>query len=319
MKRLAATLKADSRSVVSAFHSDLSHGAAEDVNRMVAGMRLVLSLSALMAIYVDPTLPDRWASITYGAPVLYVLYSAGLYLLQVRDSSLSHPISTWSHWADVGSYLVLIALSSGTSSIFFYFFFFPILVASFRWGFASGLRVAIVSSVLFTVVGYATAPSRADFELNKLVLRPISLLVLGYTIAYWGSSETLLKRRLALLKEVGSVSNPRFGVNRTLGVILERLLVFYRARVCVFIMQDSNTGGFTLRRATDLDPQAGMQAEPLNAQITRQMLAFPVDCAIIYSRNWWPSGPTFYALDLTTRERSKANQYSPVFSQGNGG
>lgn len=37
---------------------------------------------------------------------------------------------------------MLISLSSGTSSIFF-FFFFPILVASFGWGFAEGLRMGL--------------------------------------------------------------------------------------------------------------------------------------------------------------------------------
>lgn len=143
-------------------------------SRMVAAMRVVLASSALVIIYVDPLEPDRFVSITYAALILYTLYSAGLYVLQVRYSPLSEPISSWSHWADVGWYLVLIALSSGTSSIFFFFFFFAILVASFRWGFASGLRVAIVSSVLFTLVGYTTAPSGQDFELNRFLLRPFT-------------------------------------------------------------------------------------------------------------------------------------------------
>lgn len=218
---------------------------------------------------------------TYGALILYVLYSASLYVLQVRYSSLSEFISSWSHWADAGWYLVLIALSGGTSSILFYFFFFAILVASFCWGFASGLRVAIVSSFLFTIVGYAAAPSGPDFELNRFLLRPIYLLVLGYLMAYWGGCEIALKRRLALLKEVSSLSNPRFGVDRTIGVILERLRAFYDAGACVLIMHDWDRGGCTLRRAGRHNPEAGMQAEPLTLQMRRRMLAFPADGALI--------------------------------------
>jgi len=121
---------------------------------------------------------------------------------------------------------MLISLSSGTSSIFFFFFFFPILVASFLGGFASGLRVVIVSSVLFTIIGYTTAPKGPQFELNRFLLRPIYLLVLGYMIAYWGGFEIEMRRRLGLLKEVSSISNPRFGINHTIGMVLQRLLKF---------------------------------------------------------------------------------------------
>jgi signal transduction histidine kinase len=276
---------------------------------MVAAVRLVLASSALVILYIDPSEPDRFVSITYGALLLYTLYSASLYVLQVRYSSLSEPISSWSHWADVGWYLVLIALSSGTSSIFF--FFFSILVASFHWGFASGLRVVIVSSALFTIVDYTTAPSGHNFELNRFLLRPIYLLVLGYIMAYWGGYEIVLKRRLALLKEVSLLSNPRFGIHRTIGVILERLRDFYDADACVLIMHDWDTGDFTLRRADRLNPEAGMRAEPLTAQMMRQMLAFPADCALVYngrSRNWLRSGPRFYAFDLATGEHSTEEQ-----------
>jgi signal transduction histidine kinase len=278
---------------------------------MIAAVRLVLASSALVIIYIDPSEPDRFVSITYGALLLYTLYSASLYVLQVRYSSLSESIPSWSHWADVGWYLVLIALSSGTSSIFFFFFFFSILVASFRWGFVSGLRVVIVSSVFFTMVGYATAPAGRNFELNRFLLRPIFLLVLGYMMAYWGGYEIGLKRRLALLKEVSSLSNPRFGVNRTLGVILERLRAFYDAGACVLVMQGWDTGDFTLRRADRLNPEAGMRAEPLTAQMMRQMLAFPADYALIYNsrpHNWLRSGPRFYAFDLATGEHSTEDQ-----------
>src|SRR4030095_15290804 len=99
-------------------------------------------------------------------------------------------------------YLLLVSLSSGTSSIFFFFFFFSIIVASFLWGFIEGLSVTIVAAVLCAAIGFAAAPSGTAFELNRLLLRPIYLVVLGYMIAYWGGFEIQLKRRLALLKEV---------------------------------------------------------------------------------------------------------------------
>ena len=46
--------------------------------RMVCLMRLVLSVSALAVIFVDPSEPDRLVAATYAALALYLLYSAAL-------------------------------------------------------------------------------------------------------------------------------------------------------------------------------------------------------------------------------------------------
>jgi hypothetical protein len=43
---------------------------------MICLMRLILALSALLIIYIDPAEPDRFVAITYVALVVYSLYSA---------------------------------------------------------------------------------------------------------------------------------------------------------------------------------------------------------------------------------------------------
>lgn len=282
----------------------LTTGAIDD--RMIATMRVTLAASALLIIYLDPSEPNRFVSITYAALILYTLYSAILAVLAFRQNRAARLVQAWSHWADVGWYLLLISLSSGTSSVFFFFFFFSILVASFRWGFASGLRVAIVSSILFSLIGYVAAPSGTAFELNRSLLRPIGLLVLGYMMAYWGGSEVTLKRRLALLKEITRLSNPRFGVNRTVAVIMEQLRTFYQADACLLILDDPDTGGHQLRRADRRGPQAGGLAERINGEAARQLLALPRECAVIYSGHfkWWSGRPLYYAFDISTGERT---------------
>ena|SRR5438105_12745162 len=99
-------------------------------------MRLILALSALIIIYIDPSEPDRFVAVTY--LIVYTVYSAILFILSLRrHNSLQ---VRRAHWIDIGCYLVLVALSSGTNSIFFFFFFFAILIASFRWGFKAGLE-----------------------------------------------------------------------------------------------------------------------------------------------------------------------------------
>ncbi len=266
---------------------------------MISLMRLILALSALLITYIDPSEPDRLVALTYGSLVVYSVYGGVLYYLSYRGGPRL-PLRI-SHWIDVGCFLILVALSSGTNSIFFFFFFFAILVASFRWGFKAGLRVTIVSTLFFTLIGYATAPHESIFELNRFLLRPVYLLVLGYMIAYWGGHEIKLKRRLNLLKEINLLANPRFGVEETIGALLERLRAFYAADDCWLIISDSDTDAPRLFRLSRSQTRDAVFGEPLPPKIAQSLLAPATNVGIFYQRpteKGLLSRESIYALDL---------------------
>ena len=246
--------------------------------RKLCLMRFVLALSALLITLLDPSEPDRLVTLTYAALVLYTVYSGLLYLIAARTGE--NPSSPMTTWIDVGSYLIIIALSSGTGSIFFFFFFFAILVASFRNGFESGLRVTLVSALLFAVVGYAT--STHEFELNRFLLRPIYLLVLGYMIAVWGGSELKLKRRLELLRSIGSSANPRFGIDQTMCVFMEAVRKFYQADTCLLVTQNPETLEYFLRRADRLKSDRAVGNERVAGEIGCQLAWLLGEEAVAY-------------------------------------
>ena len=251
--------------------------------RMIAIMRLVLASSALLIIYLDPSEPDRLVQVTYAALILYTLYSLLLLVLTLRGGDFIGSLGKLSHWIDVGWYLLLISLSSGTSSIFFFFFFFSILVASFRWGFREGLLVTVASTLLFTIIGYATATRGPDFELNRFLLRSTYLLALGYMISYWGGFGIKLLRRLALLKEVSLLSNPRFGVDRTLSMVLSRLCDFYDADQCLALIKNLETGQYHLHRARDKNVRAERESEIIDEELAYRLITLPADYSIVYN------------------------------------
>jgi signal transduction histidine kinase len=269
-------------------------------------MRFILALSALLITIVDPSEPDRLVEITYAALSLYTAYSAALYVAVRRFQAFQAALRKWTHWADVVWYIVLIGLSSGTSSVFFFFFFFAILVASFRWGFRPGLRVTVVSAILFTAVGFATAPKGPSFELNRFLLRPIYLFVLGYMMAYWGGYEITLKRRLALLKEVNTLANPRFGVDRTTGWLVERLRSFYDADSCLLVTADAATKEHFIRRAGRDDPEQAVSNQAVPQKLAQRLLALPASYAVVYSskpRVWWSIHARVRIYDIGSRAR----------------
>ncbi len=258
-------------------------------SRMITGMRLVLAVAALAITSIDPTEPSRFAAATYSVLALYVFYSLALHLLCLKGTEFPVPVQYALHWIDVAFYVALIGLSNGTNSIFFVLFFFCIIVASFRWGFAPGMRVTIVSVVLYVIVGYAARPPTPEFDLSRFILRTSALPVLGYMIAHWGGYELRLKRRLALLKEISTLSNPRFGIDRTLGANMERLRAFHGADHCVTVLSAADEARFYLRRATTENPEVAMHAEPVPAELANKLLSFGEAEAVCFRLgiSWW--------------------------------
>ena len=251
--------------------------------RMISAMRLVLASVALLVIYIDPSQPDRLVELTYFLLVLYTVYSGAIYVLSLV-SPQSLPLSLL-HWFDLAWYIGLIALSSGTNSIFFFFLFFAILVASFRWGFASGLRMTIAATLLFAIVGYVSAPPEPQFELNRFLLRPAYLLVLGYMIAYWGGSEVTLKRRLQFLKDITSLSNPRFGIDRTISWAMGQLRSFYDADACLLIQPAGRKSSSRLTRVSREGPESVTSPKQTIDAAARLLLSPSPDQAMIYGNH----------------------------------
>ncbi|MGE3536482.1 MAG: GAF domain-containing sensor histidine kinase [Candidatus Tectimicrobiota bacterium] len=255
--------------------------------RVIAVMRLMLALLALLSTYVDPVDTTHYVDATYTVLGLYLCYSLSLCCAPVRQHPLLARVPAY--WLDIGWYIALIGVSKGTNSIFFFFLFFAISVASFQWGFSAGFRAALVATLLFTSIGFAMAPEEPEFARNSFLLRPASLLVLGYMIACWGGTETTLRRRLALLKDVGALSNPRFGVDRTFGTLMERLRAFYDADTCLLVMTELPGGAHTLRRVSRHAPGSEGRAARLSPEVARLLLVPPPTQALVsgsVSRAW---------------------------------
>lgn len=255
----------------------LSTESAED--RTVSALRLALGAASLAAVAIDPPDPARHVAALYGVLAAYVALGILLYAAGVFSDGWRRTSHLYIHWVDVAWYLPMVALSGGSNSLFFVLFFFPILVSAFRSGFKAGMTTALVASLLFSLVSLWSARTGDGFELNRLLLRPVYLLVLGYVISARGGFERLLQQRLALLKEIGRLSNPRLGTDRTIGVSLERLRAFYDADDCLLLSTEA--GEPRLRRATRDDAERARREDPLPDELARCLLAVPSEHAIV--------------------------------------
>ena len=260
--------------------NSLSQG-LQDVQVMSA-MRLTLAGSALLITWFDHSKPDPFLPLISTTLLLYTLYSLVIYVASVRSTRLV-PIR-FLHWIDLAWYVLLISVSGGMNSPFFFFFFFAILTASFGRGFSWGLRVTLISALLFSVIAYLIRPPQGNFEVNRFLLRYVCLLVIGYMIAYWSGTEIRLRNRLQLLKEVSLLSNPRFGIDQTIQSIIESLRGFYNADTCLLVFSRTTNGGgpYYLHRADRAETKKPTEMTEETAWML--LLASPTQAAIYRSR-----------------------------------
>lgn len=267
----------------------------EDSAAIVGTVRLVLAAASLITVVMDPGVLQRMPPFAWLMYAAFTVHNVVLYLMaHARHAGAQSRLTTW---LDLCWYTLLVFVTGGDSSLFFMFYFFAILVSSFRDGFDEGARITLASSVLFSLTALA-ATSRP--ELLQILLRAAFLLALGYMIARWGEANLVQKRRLALLRDVSRLSNPRFGVEHTINDIMQRVRDFYHASSCVMVSRRLESPRWMLRiinaataRAADVPDQEGRDTASL-------LMSLPNGMPVLYARpllRWWRRSGAFCYYD----------------------
>lgn len=168
-----------------------------DPQTLIGLTRLITSLFALIAIYLDPTKPSYLAAETRVALGLYLLFS---FWLAVRplQRRIDNPVHLLTHGIDLLVIGGLALLSDELSSPFCTFLPFILLVATVRWGLWGAVAAAVAVELVLMIVGW---PDMGDgeSELNTLIMRSTYYLVAAVMLGYFGASRDLSRDRLERL------------------------------------------------------------------------------------------------------------------------
>jgi signal transduction histidine kinase len=162
------------------------------------------------------------------------------------------------------------------------FLMFAIVVASLRHGRVEGVRLTILAATLYCIVD---AAAHAGVPPAHLVLRAAVLLAFGGAIAQLGERQLEALRRLALLRDLNQVANPRFGADRTMTAALERTRAFFRADSCMVLLKDVDSGRHAIRTVRGQGAQVA-QPEPVAGELARALLPEPRTHLLWYVRPW---------------------------------
>ena len=224
--------------------------AAQDGSHIIGTAHLVLAAAALVVVIVGPYRTGPLPLHAWLVCAAFTVHNILVYLM-ARRAGHNTP-SRLTTWLDLGWYAVLV-LATGNINLFFLFYFFAILAAAFRDGFNEGARVTLAAALLYFLVTYSSA---GPAPLHQALLRAAFLLVFGYLIARWGEVNLVQKRRLALLREVSHMANPRFGVEQTITNVMQHVRAYFGALSCVVVNRRHSAQRWVVRMLDDKGPRS---------------------------------------------------------------
>ena len=220
---------------------------AARLERVLAIGRAFLTVSGLIAIYIDPTEPARLAELTYAVLFGYALYSMIVLAFVHRATRLGSRDGQILHGIDILWTALLTFISSGPGSPFFLFFLFVQLAAAYRWGFRETLLTTTMTVGIFLVeTGIAGAWNPTlfpwqDLETNRTILRVVYFVLTGCLIGYLAEQEKDLRAEIAAVADAGRQPRVELGLGGSVtAVSLELLRIFDAAAVHV-VIQDFET------------------------------------------------------------------------------
>ena len=156
---------------------------------LIATSRCILASFSLLAIWLDPSEPSRYAELAYGMMAAYVIYSLAVAAAVWRTPSPAKLFGLITHAFDLVIFATFMFFTEGPTSPFFIYFTFSILCATLRWHWRGSVYTAIAALAALLGLGLYAAEIIHDpsFELNRFIIRSVYLVVIAILLSYAGA------------------------------------------------------------------------------------------------------------------------------------
>jgi signal transduction histidine kinase len=204
------------------------------IERWLATARVFLAISALAAIYMDPTRLGQ-GPIAYGLLGLYLIHGVLVMTLLRRRKQSTPAFRILVHAADIVWPALISVFAEGPRSPFFLFFFFVLAASAYRWGLWETLGTAAAEVALLWIESFvllhvlatrgASLPSRVlsglqnnlpEFEPKRLFMLSVYLLVMGLLLGYLARQQKRLRAEKAVVTRLLAKIRVEAGLTGTL-------------------------------------------------------------------------------------------------------
>jgi len=288
------------------------------IERVLASARLFLASSCMLAIYLDPTEPTKYATLAYSLMGGYIVYSGAVWTwLHRAGNSTSGYL--WIYALDMIFPAVFTLFTEGPNSPFFLFFVFVLTAAAFRWGLLETVATSGLLGVLLAgeaaILKFGTRFGtlvQGEYEVNRFVIRLSYLGIFGVLLGYLAEEEKQLRAESALVTRVIARVRLESGLRGTMQAVLGEMLRLFNGRRALAVLRQSTTGRIFLwhseRRLDGDNTIASQEVAPEQREIYTDNLAPPGIYAERRGTSWMLS-----ALDQNGRRSRVAAAWSPSF------
>lgn len=166
---------------------------------LINGGRLIVSVFAVAAIYIDPTQPANLLDEAYWILGGYAVYAFALLFVRPH-ARIEDAFNILTVMIDVLVVAVLIYITGELESPFFVFYTFVLIAAAIRWEWTGTIATALALQAILIFVGVPDVED-GESELNFLILRSVFCWVTVIMLGYFGNYRS---RSNARLRELAS-------------------------------------------------------------------------------------------------------------------
>jgi len=176
------------------------------MEEQIGRCRIVLSLAAMLSVYIDPQTPllARSVSFVSGRFMIdgrllavmgaHLFYSIALYARS--QQGMSEPVRVATPWVDMLFAVVIAVMTEGVTSPAYPFLAFAVVTAGLLNGPRQATYITTLSLVLYIALLLVSTHEDADVY----VLRPIYLGITGYLLVYLGQQRVDVEERMRALE-----------------------------------------------------------------------------------------------------------------------
>ncbi len=293
-------------------------GETRRIERLLASARVLLAISAIVAILLDPAeiLHSVWAT---GSLTFYLAQSFGILVLLRRRPQSTASFRLLVHLGDIVWPALISVFAAGQGTPFFLLFVFVLAAASYRWGLwetvgtAGAVLLCLWTESLAFYLGLANwinavlhhyglpllVLNVASFQPKALFMRSIYLLVLALLLGYLAEQQKQLRAEKAVIARTLGLARVESGMSGTLQEILGDILSTYGAKEALIASLENNSRHIFVGqlRALSGEPTIFHWLEPAHAD--RQLYLYESPADACYARWGSGRGRTLVALDGT--------------------
>jgi signal transduction histidine kinase len=213
--------------------------------KVVAFCRVLLVLTTLAVVVVDPKQPSFWPEAGYLVLLAYLLFSLVMLVLVRNEWVPQDRIGYVATACDVVFVSAVTLFTERGPSPFFLLHVFVISSVSVRWGMTGALPVTLILAFLYPLlVALAGRFVDADeFVFHRAhLVRPLYLLALGYLLGYLGEHERRSKRKLGFMLDLVAPVPRDTLPTLALARLLRHGLGEFEAQTAILTVRDPESG-----------------------------------------------------------------------------